>query len=157
LGDATDDARRTARAAIVEAWASDPSLPAPSPAAYQMVQAIALGPEGSDGSGCWTNRGSAPPCPGVCHNWAGLQLPGSPTTHAGRVPDCPAGSAPCTDHLADGSEFGVCFKTYASQAEGAADYLHRLMIVYGAGPVIGSGNADLVARTMYENHYFTGV
>lgn len=157
MGDpATDGARQAAREALREAWGQVPGLPAMTDAALQMVQSVALGGEGSDGSGCWTNRGGAPPCPSVCHNWAGLQLPGSPTTHDGSVPACPPGSAPCTDRLADGTPFGVCFKTYASQAEGARDYLQRLLVTHGVGPVVGSGNADLVARVMYESHYFTG-
>jgi len=156
IGDPADGARQAAREALREAWGAVPGLPTMTEAALQMVQAVALGGEGSDGAGCWTSRGSAPPCPGVCHNWAGLQLPGSPTTHDGSVPACPAGSAPCTDRLADGTPFGVCFKTYASQAEGARDYLQRLLVTHGVGPVVGGGNADLVARVMYESHYFTG-
>ncbi len=156
IGDVNDGARFAARQALEAAWPTVPGLPAVTEASLQMVQSVALGGEGSDGSGCWTNRGSAPPCPGVCHNWAGLQLPGSQTTHDGSVPTCPPGSAPCTDRLADGSPFGVCFKTYTSQAEGARDYLQRLLVTHGVGPVVGSGNADLVARVMYESHYFTG-
>lgn len=159
MGDLGDlaESRQIARQALSEAWDTLADvLPAKTAAALQMVQAVALGPEGSDGSGCWTHRGTAEPCPGVCHNWAGLQLPGSPTTHDGSVPDCPDGSAPCTDHLQDGSEFGVCFMTYPSQAAGAAAYLKRLIVTHQTAAVVGSGSADQMAAQMYATHYFGG-
>jgi hypothetical protein len=151
VGGGNDAARLAARAALSAAWDLVPGLPTKTDAALQMVQAVALGPEGSDGGSCWSR------CPGVCHNWAGLQLPRSPVTHDGSVPDCPAGSAPCTDRLRDGSEYGVCFMTYDSQAAGAVAYLQRLIITHETAGEVGSGSADRMAAAMFRTHYFGGV
>jgi hypothetical protein len=59
---------------------------------------------------------------------------------------------------ADGSStsYGVCFMTYASQAEGAAAFLHRLILTHETSDVVGSGSADRMAQAMYASHYFQG-
>jgi len=151
VGAGNDAERAQARAALSAAWDQVSGAPEKTDAALQMVQSVALGPEGSDGGSCWSR------CPGVCHNWAGLQLPGSPTTKDGSIPACPPGSAPCTDRLHDGSPYGVCFMTYPDQASGAVAYLQRLLITHETADVVGSGDADAMARQMYRTHYFGGV
>lgn len=155
LGDAgTDAARVAARQALSDAWDTVSGLPPKTAAALQMVQAVALGPEGNDGASCWSR------CPGVCHNWGGLQLPGSPVTHDGSTPECPAGSAPCVDTTpnADGSStsYGVCFMTYDSQAAGARAFVQRLIITHQTASEVGSGSADQMAQAMYASHYYQG-
>lgn len=158
LGQAGGGAAET-RAILSAAWDQVPGLPGKTDAALQMVQAIS-GFEGGAGVGCWTSRGGASPCPGVCHNWGAEQLPGSPVTHDGSTPACPAGSAPCVDSKpnADGSNtyFGVCFKTFDTREAGAVSYLHTLLVQFGAGSAVNSGDADAMAATMYRNHYFGG-
>lgn len=155
LGDPNAASRQAARAALSEAWDQVPGLPPKTDAALQMVQAVALGPEGSDGGGCWGR------CPGVCHNWGGVQLPGSPVTHDGSEPDCPDGSSPCVDTTpqSDGSSksYGVCFKTYASQADGAVDYIRTLVLRSNdTQAAVGTGDAHAMAVAMYESHYYQG-
>jgi hypothetical protein len=153
--DPNASARQAARAALSDAWDRIPGMPAKTDSALQMVQAIALGPEGSDGGSCWSR------CPGVCHNWGGVQLPGSPVTHDGTEPSCPDGSAPCVDTTpqSDGSSksYGVCFKTYPSQADGAVDYLRTLILRSNdTQTAVGSGSALKMADAMYDSHYFQG-
>jgi hypothetical protein len=147
------------RAILTAAWDQVPGLPGKTPAALQAVQAISSF-EGGAGVGCWTSRGGATPCPGVCHNWGAEQLPGSPVTHDGSTPNCPAGSAPCVDSHpnADGSNtyFGVCFKTFDTREAGAVSYLRTLLVQFGTAGAIGSGDADAIASSMYRNHYFGG-
>lgn len=141
------------REILAAAWPTVPGLPPVSPAALQMVQAIANF-EGGAGVGCWSR------CPGVCHNWGALQHPGSPVTHDGSTPDCPPGSAPCTDSHpnADGTStpYGVCFETYPDRQAGAADYLRVLLIRHGGAAKVGSGDAYAMAEVMYRNRYFGG-
>jgi hypothetical protein len=152
--DAIDPSRQETRAVLSAAWDRVPGLPPKTNAALQMVQAIAKF-EGGNGEGCWHH------CAGVCHNWGAVQMPGSPTTHDGSEPTCPAGSAPCVDThpTADGGDvsFGVCFKTYDSRDAGAEDYL-RTLILRSADTAaqVGSGNADAMAKAMYASHYFGG-
>lgn len=157
IGDAgpNDASRQAAREALSAAWDTIDGLPAKTDAALQMVQAVALGPEGSDGGGCWSR------CPGVCHNWGGVQLPHSPVTHDGSAPTCPPGSAACVDTTpqSDGSSksYGVCFKTYGTQAEGAADYIRTLVLRSNdTQAAVGSGSAKAMAEAMYDSHYFQG-
>ena len=144
----------TTRQALVDAWGQTGArMPERTTAALQMVQAIAAG-EGGNGAGCWGQ------CPGVCHNWGAVQLPHSPITSDGSAPNCPAGSAPCVDThptSAGPVRYGVCFKTYASQAAGAVDYLKTLVLRSNDTRIaVGSGNADLMAQAMYESHYYQG-
>lgn len=150
-----DADRQAARAALSTAWDMVGGLPPKTDAALQMVQAVALGAEGSDGGGCWSHA------PGVCHNWGGVQLPHSPVTHDGSIPACPPGSAPSVDTTpnADGSStsYGVCFKTYPTQAAGAEDYLRTLVLRSNdTQTAVVSGSARQMARAMYESHYFQG-
>lgn len=144
---------QTTRAALAAAWVAVPGLPAVSTAALQMAQAIAAG-EGGSGEGCWGQ------CPGVCHNWGAVQQPGSPVTHDGSTPNCPAGSAPCVDTTPTSGgnvRYGVCFKTYADQAAGARDYLKTLVLrSQDTQRFVGSGNADAMARAMFESRYYHG-
>lgn len=142
-----DESRVETRAILSAAWDAGSGFPPKTAAALQAAQAIAKF-EGAGGEGCW-NR-----CPGVCHNWGAIQMRGSPIVQGDIQPDnCPDGSAPCTDTHPDGTKYGVCFKTYASREEGGTDYLQTLLIQFGIGPVIGSGDADLIATQMIRNHY----
>jgi hypothetical protein len=103
----------------------------------QFAQAVALG-ESSYGRG-WKE-------PGVgSFNWGAVQ--------AGRPPCNPATSFGYGDTHADGEGYAACFRKYASDVDGAADFI-RIMYKPNVLAAANDGNISGVSAGMRANRYF---
>lgn len=132
------------RQALAEAW-HEVFGDFPSLAEIQLAQAVARG-ESNYGQAAFKNLQTGETA--VINNWGAVQ--------SGKVPCGPEGFE-ATDHHADGSPYQVCFRRYATAAEGAAHFLRVLCLQKGreaVRPALASGNVDAVAFRMHDSRYF---
>jgi hypothetical protein len=103
----------------------------------QFAQAVALG-ESSYGRG-WKDAGVG------SFNWGAVQ--------AGRPPCDPARSFPYGDTHEAGQPYAACFRKYASDVDGAADFI-RIMMKPNVLSAANGGSIEGVSSGMRANHYF---
>ena len=133
-----------ARDLLLQAWARElPDRPQ-TLAALQALQAVCR-LESDYGRG-WTGAmvGS--------RNWGAVQCRARQDAQG----HCPPGCAPATDSHGDGTNYGGCFKVYASDLEGCADVVRWFARRPAVLDAADTGNGGFFSTAMRAEKYYEG-
>lgn len=129
----------SARAIIMEAW-QDLHGTLPSPQEAQAMQALA-----------WLESGYGRRWQGACadsRNWGSVQA---------TLPPCGPGACEYTDRRSDGTPYSVCFRSYATDQEGAANMIGVALRTEAARKAVGSGDLRAFSEALFRAGYYEGI